>query len=146
MGLMFTLSTGSMVWVLSNPSISVPIPTVIALRAVSVLMDFITFHPTTMGNGMIEGISGYDTLVHSQSFGSLASSTNRLNFVCSFHFTYQSQSFSSPVWSSIWRKGSPEPQFFAAVPIHHRSKSDPCERGPMNSFTISPQRTTKGGV
>ena len=87
--------------------------TVIALRAVSVLMNFVTFHPTTMGNGMIEGISGYDTLVHSQSFGSLASSTNRLNFVCSFHFTYQSQSFSSPVWSSIWRKGSPEPQFFA---------------------------------
>ena len=30
-----------------------------------------------------------------------------------FIFMYQSQSFSSPVWSSIWRKGSPEPQFFA---------------------------------
>ena len=102
MGLMFTLSTGSMVWVLSNPSISVPIPTVIALRAVSVLMNFITFHPTTMGNGMIEGISGYDTLVHSHSFVSLASSTNRLNFVCSFHFTYQSQSFNSPVFGRAY--------------------------------------------
>ena len=76
--------------------------TVIALRVVSVLMNFVTFHPTTMGNGMIEGISGYDTLVHSQSFGSLASSTNRLNFVCSFHFTYQSQSFNSPVFGRAY--------------------------------------------
>ena len=140
MGLMFTLSTGSMVWVLSNPSISVPIPTIIALRAVSVLMNFVTFHPKTMGNGMIEGISGYDTLVHSHSFVSLASSTNRLNFVCSFHFTCQSQSFSSPVFGRAYgERVLPNPNSllqFQFTIVRNPTR----ERGPMNFFTISPQR------
>ena len=95
----FTLSTGSMVWVLSNPSVSVQFPTVIALRTVTILMNFFTVSSNELWE--MKWLRAFLDMILLFILNHLVRSRQQLinwTFVCSFYSYINHLNSCSPVF------------------------------------------------
>ena len=143
----FTLSTGSMVWVLSNPSISVPFPTVVALRAVSILMNFFTVSSNELWE--MKWLRAFLDMILLFILNHLVRSRQQLIiwiFVCSFHSYINHLNSCSPVFSRAYgERVLPNPHFHCSPGSPPFEVWPVCVQDPMNSFTIRPNELQRVG-